>query len=161
LNVTALVKVLLVDDGSGFVADLTRRLAGHNCSVTAVRGAGDVFGRLSEDRDIEVVLLNFDESAFDGVKILQGIKKNWPLVEVIVVTGHAAIDAAVNAVKFGASEYLPKPLDIEKLVHLLEKAASRKRRRDKLILDIYMTPYMTRREREKRIAGILSDTPEH
>jgi len=157
--VTALVKVLLVDDDSEFVADLVRRLAGRNCSVTCAHGAGDAFERLSEATGIEVVLLSVDESSFDGIKTLQGIKKNWPLVEVIAVTGHADIEAAVNAVKFGAGDYLLKPLDTEKLVCLIEKAACRKRHRDKLILDVYMKPYMTRRERERRIAGILNDTP--
>ena len=117
---TALVKVLLVDDDSEFVAYLVRRLAGRNCSVTCAHGAGDAFERLSEATGIEVVLLSVDES-FDGIKTLQGIKKNWPLVEVIAVTGHADIEAAVNAVKFGAGDYLLKPLDTEKLVCLIEK----------------------------------------
>ena len=73
-----------------------------------------------------------------------------------MLTGHSTLDSAINAIKFGAYDYLLKPIEIEQLVSKIEKAARRKRHRDKLILEVYMTPYLTQRERKAQIAKILN-----
>ena len=72
-----------------------------------------------------------------------------------MLTGQSTLDSAINAIKLGANDYLVKPIEMEQLILKIEKAACRKRRRDKLILEVYMTPYLTRREQKKQIAKIL------
>ena len=152
---TALAKILLVDDGFEFVAILSKRLTKRSYSVTFVHSGKEALARLEEDQDIEVVILDVKMPGLDGAATLKIIKKRWPLVEVIMLTGHSTIDSAINAIKVGAFDYLLKPIEMEQLVLKIEKAASRKRHRDKLILEVYMTPYITRREQEEQIAKIL------
>ena len=72
-----------------------------------------------------------------------------------MLTGHSTIDSAIKAIKLGAHDYILKPIEIEELLTKIEKAACRKRNRDKLILEVHMTPYLTRRERQAQIAKIL------
>lgn len=153
---TALAKILLVDDEREFVAILTQRLTRRNYSVVSAHSGKDALAQLEEDNDIEVVILDVKMSGLDGIETLKRIKKKWPLAEVIMLTGHSTLDSAINAIKLGAYDYLLKPIEIEQLVSKIEKAARRKRHRDKLILEVYMTPYLTQREREAQIAKILN-----
>ena len=153
---TAEAKILLVDDNREFAVVLNQRLTGRNYSVTLAHSGKEALAQLEEDKDLEVVLLDAKMPGFDGIETLKLIKKKLPLVEVIMLTGHSTLDSAINAIKIGAYDYLVKPIDIEQLVSKIEKAAARKRQRDKLILEVHMTPYLTRREQEEQIAKILA-----
>lgn len=148
-------KVLLVDDEREFVAILTRRLTKRNYTVTFAHSGKDALVQLEKDQDIEVVILDVKMPVLDGIETLKLIKAKRPLVEIIMLTGHSNLNSAIYAIKFGACDFLLKPVAIEQLVLKLERAAKRKRRRDNLILEVQMKPYITRREREKLIAGIL------
>ena len=150
-----LANVLLVDDEREFVAILTQRLNKRNYSVTFAQSGKDALAHLEEDKDIEVVILDVKMPELDGIETLMLIKKKWPLVEVIMLTGHSTLDSAIGAIKIGAHDYLLKPVEMKQLVSKIEKAACRKRHRDKLIREVYMTPYLTQREREVQIANIL------
>ena len=152
---TALAKVLLVDDEREFVAILTRRLTKRNYAVTFAHSGKDALAQLEEDKDIEVVILDVKMPGLNGIETLKLIKEKWPLVEVIMLTGQSTIDSAIDAIKLGAYDYILKPIEIEELVSEIEKAVRIKRNRDKLILKVYMTPYLTQREREEQIAKIL------
>jgi DNA-binding NtrC family response regulator len=153
--VTALAKVLLVDDEREFVAILTQRLSKRSYSVTCAHSGKDALAQLEKDKDIEVVTLDVKMPGLDGIETLKLIKEKRPLVEVIMLTGHSTLNSAINAIKIGACDFLLKPIEIEQLVLKMERAAQRKRRRDRLILEVYMKPYITQREREQLIADIL------
>lgn len=152
---SALVKVLLVDDECEFVAALTRRLTQRGYFVTSANSGEKALARLEKDQDIEVVVLDVKMPGLDGIGTLKLIKRKWPLVEVIMLTGYSTLNSAIDSIKLGAYDFLLKPTDIGQLTAKLEKAAGRKRHRDKLILEVYMTPYITQRERERMIADIL------
>ena len=153
---TALAEILLVDDEPEFVAILNQRLTKRNFRVTYAHSGRDALAQLKGDKDIEVVLLDAKMPGLDGIETLKRIKKKWPLIEVIMLTGHSTLDSAVNAIQLGAFDYLLKPIDIEQLVSKIEKAAGRRRHRDQLILEVYMKPYLSPRDREERIAKILN-----
>jgi len=153
--VAALAKILLVDDERGFVAILTQRLTKRKYSVVFTHSGKDALAQLAEDKDIEVVILDVKMPGVDGIETLKLIKEKWPLVEVIMLTEHSTIDSAINTIKLGAYDYILKPVEMEELVSKIEKAACRKRNRDKLILEVYMTPYLTIGEREEQIAKVL------
>ena len=158
---TALAKVLLVDDEREFVALLNQRLTKRNYSVTFVHSGKDALAHLEKTKDIEVVILDVKMPGLDGIETLKLIKEKWPLIEVIMLTGHSTLDSAIDAIKIDANDYLLKPIEIEQLVSKIKKAVCRKRHRDKLILDVYMTPYLTRREQEEQIAKILKPETKH
>ena len=63
----------------------------------------------------------------DGVEVLRRIRQDFPLVEVIMLTGHASVESAVEGLKLGAFDYLMKPCDIETLVEKATAALEKKR----------------------------------
>jgi len=156
LKVTVLAKILLVDDEHEFVAILTQRLTQRNYSVTFAHSGKDALVQLEDDKEIDVVILDVKMPGVDGIETLKLIKEKWPFIEVIMLTGHSTLDSAIDAIKIDANDYLLKPIEMEQLVSKIKKAVCRKRHRDKLILDVYMTPYLTRREQEEQIAKILN-----
>ena len=71
----------------------------------------------------------------DGIETLREIKKIYPLIEVIMLTGHATIELAIEGMKLGAYDFLMKPCDIEELVGKVEDAAKKKREHEEKIKD--------------------------
>jgi len=57
-----------------------------------------------------------------GIKALEQIRKEWPITEIIMISGHASIDMAVRAVKLGAFDFLEKPLSLEKVLTVCRNA---------------------------------------
>jgi len=156
----ASANVLLVDDERELVAILAQRLVRRNFAVAAAHSGEDALAHLEAHKDIEVVVLDVKMPGMDGIDTLERIKKDRPLIEVVMLTGHATIESAIEAITLGASDYLLKPVDIEQLVSKIERAAARRRQRDQAILDVHMTPYLTRQEREERIARIMEPPAE-
>jgi DNA-binding NtrC family response regulator len=153
---TLLVNVLLVDDEPELVAVLTRRLTRRNFSVTSAPDGESALTYLTSDHMVDVVILDLKMPGIDGIETLKRIRTKLPLVEVIMLTGHSTLDSAVEAIRLGAFDYLLKPVDMEKLVPKIEEAARKKHYRDGLIHEVRTTPYITQRERDERIAKILT-----
>ena len=86
---TALAKVLLVDDEREFATILTQRLTRRNYSVAFAHSGKDALAQLEEDKDIEVVILDVKMPGLDGIETLKLIREKWPLVELIMLTGHS------------------------------------------------------------------------
>src|ERR1700683_2900358 len=78
----------------------------------------DIMGRIQPD----VVLLDYKLPDATGLDLLPIIKKEWPEAEVIMLTGHASYDVAVEATKRGAFHFQEKPFDPESLLNLIKRA---------------------------------------
>jgi ActR/RegA family two-component response regulator len=76
--------------------------------------------------------------------------------EVIMLTGHATIRSAVEALKLGAFHYLSKPCNLQELICLSELAVVRKRESEAKLLDARMKPYISDWDRHELIAKILA-----
>ena len=74
----------------------------------------------------EVILLDLKLPDAEGLDLLPQIKKQWPQTEVIILTGHATIDAAVAATKLGAYDFQKKPFDHKSLLLQIERAIEHK-----------------------------------
>jgi DNA-binding NtrC family response regulator len=79
-----------------------------------------------EKKDIDVIILDVKMPGMDGIETLQAVKKAHPLVEVIMLTGHGTMDAAIQGMKLGAFDFLFKPADFDDLTDKLNKAVARK-----------------------------------
>jgi DNA-binding NtrC family response regulator len=118
-------KVLLVDDEVVFTDNMSKLLAHRGYRVTAVNG-GEAAIKALEEGDFDVVVLDLKMPGMDGLTTLKEIKKLGLFTETMILTGHGAIDSALEAVKLGAYDYLTKPCDIDDLVAKIEGAWSKK-----------------------------------
>ena len=118
-------RVLLVDDEKDFVEMLGLRLeeAGENVTVAH---SGQECLLVLEKKEIDVVILDILMPGMDGIATLKEIKRRFPLVEVIMLTGHGTTESAVNGMKLGAFDYLLKPAHFGELTAKLESARNRK-----------------------------------
>jgi DNA-binding NtrC family response regulator len=118
-------RVLLVDDEKDFVEMLSLRLNEVGEKVTAAYSGKECLETL-ENKEIDVVILDIKMPGMDGMETLGEIKKRFPLVEVIMLTGHGSTETAVEGMKMGAFDYLMKPADFDDLTIKLEAARKRK-----------------------------------
>ena len=125
--------VLLVDDEVAFVETLSKRLKRRNLTIYTAFNGEESLEALQKNDNIEVVVLDVKMPGLDGVETLKRIKKQTPLVEVIMLTGHATIESAIEGMKQGALDYLMKPCDIDHLVSTVKEASQKKRAQEKRI----------------------------
>lgn len=118
-------KVMVVDDEKDFVEMLSLRLNETGEKVTSANSGRGCLDALEKD-DIDVVILDIKMPGMDGIETLREIKKKFPLVEVIMLTGHGSTESAVEGMKLGAFDYLLKPADFDDLSTKLDAARQRK-----------------------------------
>ena len=119
--------VMLVDDEVSFVETTAKRLAKRNIDVITAFSAEEGLEKLAANPHLDAIVLDIKMPGMDGIEALKEIKKVSPLMEVIMLTGHATIESAIEGMKLGAYDYLRKPCDIEELVGQLEGATKKKR----------------------------------
>lgn len=127
------VRVLLVDDETDFLRPLNKRLSKRGIEVREAHTgeeALDVLGGYEAD----VVILDVKMPGMDGLTVLHKIKGQWPLVEVIMLTGHASMEVAIRGMELGAFDYLMKPLDFDKLLYKIEDAHKSKSHHEEKIM---------------------------
>lgn len=118
-------RVLLVDDEKDFVEMLSMRLEETGQFVSAAYNGQQCLEKLKEQA-IDVVILDIKMPGMDGIQTLRRIKSDFPLVEVILLTGHGTTETAVEGMKLGAYDYLLKPSNFKDLTAKLEGARKKK-----------------------------------
>ena len=120
--------VLLVDDETDFLRTIMKRLSKRGIHATGATSGEEAIAMLAESpRD--VVVLDVKMPGMDGLTLLRRIKAAWPETEIIMLTGHASIESAMEGMACGAMDYLMKPADFEDLIYKLEDAVRKKRLR--------------------------------
>ena len=137
--------VLLVDDEVPFVETMTKRLAKRDLQVISAFSGNEALEKLKEISDIEVVILDVKMPVMDGIETLREIKRNFPLTEVIMLTGHATVETGIEGMKLGAFDYLMKPCDIENLLVKVKESAAKKRRHENKIIEARLKEITSRR----------------
>jgi DNA-binding NtrC family response regulator len=123
---TIKTRVLLIDDEEGFVAALERRLTRRDVDVVTASSGEEGLAKLDQESGVDVVLLDVKMPGIDGIETLRHIKAKHPLVEVIMLTGHATVESAIDGMKLGAFDYLMKPHETEELMAKISEAKARK-----------------------------------
>ena len=126
------INVLVVDDEKDFVEMFSLRLKEVGENVRGVNSGRECLETLAKT-DTDVVILDIKMPGMDGIETLREIKKHYPLVEVILLTGHGAVDTAVEGMKIGAFDYINKPADFDDLLIKLEEARKRKAEQEERI----------------------------
>lgn len=130
-----IANVLLVDDETPFVETMTKRLKKRDLYVVAAYSGEQALEQLATHHDIEVVILDVKMPGMDGIETLREVKSKHPLVEVVMLTGHATVETAIEGMKLGAFDYLMKPCDIDLLVSKVTEAATKKRQHEEKIVE--------------------------
>jgi len=118
-------RVLLVDDEVEYLETLVKRLTRRGVSAAAVHSAAEALARFDTDPP-DVVVLDVKMPGMDGIQALREIKRRHPLVEVIMLTGHADVEVAIEGMELGAFDYLMKPTDIDELLFKIQDAHEKK-----------------------------------
>ena len=119
-------KILLVDDESDVTRILSKRLGrrGYDCQAAANgQEAVDAMGQFA----FGVIIMDVKMPVMDGMSALQIIHARWPKTHIILLSGHADMQLAVQAMSEGAFGYLMKPVDIDELLFKIEDAVTQVR----------------------------------
>ena len=118
-------RALLVDDEEDFLKTLIKRLGKRRVNAEgAVNGEEALM--ILDRNPVDVVVLDVRMPGMDGIEVLREIKKKYPLIEVVMLTGHASMEVAIEGMEIGAFDYLMKPVDIDELVYKLQDAYKKK-----------------------------------
>ena len=115
------IKVLLVDDEKDFIESLAERLELRDFKV-ATASNGDDAVNLVQKNEYDVIVLDVKMPGKDGIETLKEIKNIKQISQVIMLTGHATVETAIEGMKIGAYDYIMKPTVTEDLVELINKA---------------------------------------
>jgi len=120
------MQLMMVDDEERFLSTTKKLLArkGYD-ALTATSGAEAL--EMLASHPVDVVILDVKMPGMDGMETLKEMKRRFPLVEVIMLTGHATVESAVEGLKSGATDYLVKPTDIDELLEKATEAFEKRR----------------------------------
>jgi len=126
---------MLVDDEVPFVETMAKRLGLRKIKILSAFSGEECLETLKTHQTLDVIVLDVKMPGMDGIETLRNIKKASPLTEVIMLTGHANVESAIDGMKLGAFDFLMKPCDIEELVGKVEEATQKKRAHEGKIKD--------------------------
>lgn len=126
-------RILVVDDEVDFLETIVKRLNKRKLDATGVTSGEEAIQALKE-RLYDVVLLDIKmPGGMDGIETLREIKRLQPLVEVLLLTGHASVETSIEGMKLGAFDYLLKPMKFEDLLTKMAQAFEKKAGQDSKI----------------------------
>ena len=150
------IKIMLVDDEERFLSTTEKLLTKKGIDViTATSGAKAL--DILQHKHIHVVILDVKMPGMDGNETLKEIKRRFPLVEVIMLTGHATVESAIDGLKSGATDYLMKPTEINDLIAKAKEAYQKRLLLEEKILMAQSRKYM----KSPREILKATEPPEH
>jgi two-component system, NtrC family, response regulator AtoC len=128
------IKLLIAEDEMNLSYVLQKELARQGCVVTIANNGDDAI-RCARQEEFHVALLDLMMPGANGIQVLRALSEQEPAPEVIIMTGHATVNTALEAMKLGAYDYLTKPCSLGELTEVVRKAHEKNRlKRDNLVL---------------------------
>ena len=119
------MRIMLVDDEERFLQTTSKLLVKQGYDAITATSGMECLQKLEQEL-VHVVILDVKMPDMDGLETLRRIKARFPMVEVIMLTGHATAESAVEGMKSGAIDYLVKPAEIEGLISKAEAAFNKR-----------------------------------
>lgn len=120
------MKILVVDDERNIRRTLTNILEDEHYTVMTAE-SGEVALNILSNEIIDLMFLDVKLPGMDGIEVLKKIRKDYPDLDVIMISGHSTIRTAVQAVKIGAYDFLEKPLSLHKIVIIAKNIAEKRK----------------------------------
>ena len=137
--------VMLVDDEIPFVGTMTKRLAKRDLNVIAAFSGQEALDILDKQPNVDVVILDVKMPGMGGIETLAEIHRKYPLVEVIMLSGHVDVASAIEGMKQGAFDYLMKPVDMDQIISKVTEAVAKKRQHEEKIIQARIKEITSRR----------------
>jgi two-component system, OmpR family, response regulator len=118
------LKVLLVDDDADFLEPVAARLRRRQVVCVAACCGRDALGCLGQ-LAFDCAVVDVRMPGMDGLDLLRRIRRDYPAVPVVLLTGHASVELGIRGLELGAFEYLMKPVDLDQLLDTVRRAARR------------------------------------
>ena len=141
----SIANVLLVDDEVSFVETFSERLELRNFETSTAFSGEEALQVLERNGSIEVVILDVKMPGMGGIETLAEIHRKYPLVEVIMLSGHVDVESAIEGMKQGAFDYLMKPVDMDQIIAKVTEAVSKKRQHEEKIIQARINEITSRR----------------
>ncbi len=123
---TSPIKLLIAEDELNLSFVLQKELTRQGCTITIAHN-GDEAIRLARQEEFHVALLDLMMPGANGIQVLRALCEQEPAPEVIIMTGHATVNTALEAMKLGAYDYLTKPCSLAELTEVIRKAHEKHR----------------------------------
>jgi DNA-binding NtrC family response regulator len=114
-------RILVIDNDSAFVMALKKTLEYNKFEVEALLNPLQTMGLLAE-REFDCVLLDMAMPGVNGLDLVKKISERYPRLPVIMVSGESAVTIAQEAIKYGAHDFLEKPIETKKLLGIIQNA---------------------------------------
>jgi DNA-binding NtrC family response regulator len=150
------MKIMLVDDEERFLSTTQKLLTKKGIDVVSAT-SGAVALEMLRQMHIHVVILDVKMPGMDGNETLMKIKRQFPLVEVIMLTGHATVESAIDGLKSGATDYLIKPTEVDDLIAKAQEAFQKRQLVEEKIRMAQSRNYM--KSPREIIKGVEKHTP--
>ena len=119
------IKVMLIDDEVAFANTLAQRLRMRDLKVDTAYDGEQALSKLKQ-AEPDIIVLDLKMPGMHGMEVLKEIKKTYPDIQVIVLSGHGTDKDEEEARRLGGFDFLKKPADIDHLEHKIRKAFQEK-----------------------------------
>jgi two-component system OmpR family response regulator len=116
------LKVLLVDDEQEFLEPMATRFARRRIQCITAQN-GELALQILRTEHLDCAVVDVRMPVMDGLELLHRMRKEFPNVPVILLTGHASVELGVQGMELGAFEYLMKPVELDELLDTIRRAA--------------------------------------
>lgn len=137
-------KILIVDDEPDFVEALAKRMKNHGMDVETAGGGEEALGK-ARSQDYMAIVLDLKMPGMDGIETLERLKEINADLQIILLTGHGSIREGVEAMKYGALDFLEKPADFEELLKKIKAAKAQRMMLVKKSVDEKMTDILKKK----------------
>ena len=116
-------RILIVDDSPDTVAMLERNLRSEGYEVFSAPGVAEAV-RILDDTPVDLVITDYKMPRTSGMDLIRYVRENLKNTEIMMITGYATVEGAVEAIKAGAEEYLTKPFTKDELLAAVAQHAA-------------------------------------
>ncbi len=118
-------RILIIDDDE-IVRKSCEKVLSPEGYITVTAGSGREGLKLLSKKPFDLVLTDLRMPDMDGIEVLKRVKEGWPDIEVIIITGYGTVKSAIEAIRYGAYDYVEKPFSPEELLNVVRRSLERR-----------------------------------